>query len=431
MTTLDQQLGQVPTTTHGHLGSTMTKAKAKLVAKLAQARTELQNGLQLTATLRTLLAGPKTYLLLAGNNSEMRSGGVTTAAGLVHFEGGAITTSPFISSFDLFLPDDKAVTPPPAIAQLYGWQTPGQEWRTTNTSPNWPEVAQLYTQMSANSPFGPVDGVMFIDVVTLRSVLSVVGPVTTDGFTYNANNVLAQILYTNYLLYPTTESTNTRRDVQSDVARAAFDALQSRSYSLPALAQQLQLAAKGRHLLAWSPNPDEEHLWTKLGAGGQLGADDLMVSVQNVSASKLDFFIKPIVTIGVQQFSDHQSVDMYVTMANPRRPVTSAYIEGGLNCCVLPGDQRVYLLFYLPKTAYNLTSYQPHFSTVGHDGPMQVVGMIYIVPYGQTTTVHISFYLPPSQTAVTVVPSARLTPEIYSVNGHITVADTVPVKLPI
>ncbi|MGH9127272.1 MAG: DUF4012 domain-containing protein [Acidimicrobiales bacterium] len=430
MSTLDQQLGQVPTTTDGHLGTTLSKAKTKLIAKLAQARTGLRNGLDLTATLRTLLAGPKTYLLLAGNNAEMRSGGITTAAGLIHFQDGAITTSPFVSSFDLFLPTDKAVPPPPDVEQLYGWMFPGQEWRTTDTSPNWPEVAQLYSQMSAQSPFGKVDGVMFVDVVTLRSVLSVVGPVKTDGFTYNASNVLPQILYTNYLLYPTAESSNTRRDVQSDVARAAFDALQSRGYSLPALAQQLQSAAKGRHLLAWSPNSDEEHMWTMLGAGGQLGADDLMVSVQNVSASKLDFFIKPIVTIGVQQFSDHQAVDMYVTMANPRRSVTSAYIEGGTNCCVLPGDQRVYLLFYLPASAYNQTSYLPHFSTLGHDGPMQVAGMIYIVPYGQTTTVHISFYLPPSQTAVTVLPSSRLTPDIYSVNGRITVADTVPVKLP-
>jgi hypothetical protein len=360
----------------------------------------------------------------------MRSGGITTAAGLVHFQGGAIETSPFISSFDLFLPDAKAVTPPPDIARLYGWMFPGQEWRTTDTSPNWPEVAQLYSQMSANSSFGKVDGVLFVDVVTLHSVLSVVGPVTVNGFKYTANNVLGRLLYTNYLLYPTPESDQTRRDVQSDVARAAFAQLQNGKFSLPALAQQLEQDAKGRHLMAWSPDPAEETMWTKLGAAGSLGSNDLMVSVQNLSASKLDFFIKPIVTMAVQQFADHQRVDLYVTVTNPRRTVTSPYIEGG-TCCVLPGDQRIYQLFYLPGSAYKIDSYTPEFSTVGTDGPMQVVGMIYIVPYSQTTQVHISFYLPPSLTYVTVLPSSRLTPEQYDVNGAFHLSDAVAGKLPI
>ncbi|HEX3426521.1 MAG TPA: DUF4012 domain-containing protein [Acidimicrobiales bacterium] len=430
MATLDRQLGQVPTTTHGHLISTLAKAKVKLTTKLGQARSELRDGLTMTATLRTLLAGPKTYLILAGNNAEMRSGGITTAAGLVHFQGGAIVTSPFISSFDLFLPDAKAVTPPPDIARLYGWMFPGQEWRTTDTSPNWPEVAQLYSQMSANSSFGKVDGVMFVDVVTLHSVLSVIGPVTVDGFKYTASNVLGQLLYTNYLLYPTPESDQTRRDVQSDVARAAFGQLQNGKFSLPALAQQLEQDAKGRHLMAWSPDPAEEAMWTKLGAAGSLGANDLMVSVQNLSASKLDFFIKPIVTMAVQQFADHQRVDLYVTITNPRRTLTSPYIEGG-TCCVLPGDQRIYQLFYLPGAAYKIDSYTPEFSTIGTDGPMEVVGMIYIVPYSQTTQVHISFYLPPSLTSVTVLPSSRLTPEQYSVNGAFHLSDAVAGKLPI
>lgn len=431
MASVNQQLAHVSTNTEGHLTTSLAKAKTKLIAKLAQAKTQLDDGITLTGTLRTMLAGPKTYLVLAGNNAEMRSGGITTAAGLIHFQGGDLTTSPFISSFDLFLPDNKAVPLPPDINQLYGWMFPGQEWRTTDTSPNWPEVAKLYSQMSANSPFGPVDGVLFVDVVTLRSVLSVIGPVTVDGFKYNANNVLPQVLFNNYLLYPTPETSTARRDVQSDVARAAFTALRGGGFSIPDLAQQLEQDAKGRHLLAWSANPAEEAMWTKLGADGSLGANDLMVSVQNVSASKLDFFIRPIVTMGIQQFSDHQRVDMYVTVTNPRRPVTSAYIEGGTACCVLPGDQRVYLLFYLPRSAYNIASYNPPFTTAGVDGPMSVVGMIYIVPYSETVQIHISFYLPPSQTSVTVLPSSRVTPEEYFVNGGFHITDTVPHKLPI
>lgn len=428
MIDVQAQLAKVSTRTNGRLLHPLAKAQTKLVSKLSQAKTQLSDGIGLTATLRSLLAGPSTYLVLAGNNAEMRSGGITTAAGLIHFQGGDMTTSPFISSFDLFLPDNKAVTLPPDINHLYGWMSPGQEWRTTDTSPNWPEVAQIYANMSANSPFGKVNGVLFVDTVALQSVLKVVGPVTVDNFRYTAANVLPQVLYANYLLYPTAEQSNTRRDVQSDVARTAFSALRGGNYSVPELANQLATDAKGRHLLGWSSDPAQEALWTKLGADGAIGPNDLWVSVQNVSASKLDLFIQPIVTIDAQHFSDHQQIDAYVTVTNPRRGKTSAYIEGGTNCCVLPGDQRIYLLFYLPASAYHIVSYQPRFSTTGTDGGMTVVGMIYIVPYSETTTIHISFDLPPTQTTVTLLPSSRVKPEVYVVNGH-RANDAVPSPL--
>jgi hypothetical protein len=261
-------------------------------------------------------------------------------------------------------------------------------------------------------------------------VLSVIGPVTVNGFKYSAGNVLPQLLYTNYLLYPTGDQTNARREVQSQVARAAFAGLRGGNLPFPDLPHQLQIDARGRHLLAWSADPAEEAMWVKLGADGAIGPDDMMVSVQNLSASKLDIFINPKVAVRAEAFSEHQQIDMTVTITNPRRPVTSAYIEGGSKCCVLPGDQRVYLLFYLPGSAYNITSYNPEFSTAGTDGGMTVVGMIYIVPYGVTSQVHITFFLPPTQTQVTLIPSSRVAPQEYSVNGA-TTNDAAPRKLPI
>jgi hypothetical protein len=291
-------------------------------------------------------------------------------------------------------------------------------------------VAQVYANMSANSPFGKVDGVLFVDVLTLRSVLSVIGPVAVNGFKYTADNVVPQVLYTNYLLYPTGDQTNARRDVQSKVARAAFSALRGGSFSLPKLAKELQADAKGRHLLAWSADAGEEAMWTKLGADGALSANDFMVSMQNVSASKLDLFLDPTITVSAQHYSDHQEVQVSVTVTNPRRGKTSAYIEGGTPCCVLPGDQRVYLLFYLPGSAYRIVSGQPEFSTAGTDGAMTVVGMIYVIPYAQTTTVHISFYLPPTQTSVTLIPSSRVKPQRY-ISGSVLRTDALPAKLPI
>jgi hypothetical protein len=430
-----RQLDQVQPHAEGPLLGTLARARVRLVDKLAKAKAQVADGLQVAGALRTMLAGPRTYLILAGNNAEMRSGGITTAAGLMHFDAGDLQTGAFISSFDLFLPDANAkrVSVPPEIKNLYGWMSPGQEWRTTDTSPNWPEVARIYAQMSAQSPFGPVDGVVFVDVVTLRSVLDVVGPVTVQDFRYTADNVLGQLLYTNYLQFPTADQTSSRRDVQSQVARAAFSALRGGSFSLPKLAHLLTDDARGRHLLAWSSNPAEEAMWTKLGFDGALRPDGLMVSVQNVSASKLDYFINPKVGVHVQPFSEHQQVDLTVTITNPRRAGSSAYVEGGSAGYVVPGDQRVFVLLYLPGAAYNVVSHEVAFTAGGTDGGMTVAGMIYIVPYGQTRQVHVGFSLPPDVHSVMLLPSSRLVPipvVVDSGHGPYGATDAVPNRLP-
>jgi len=418
MTVAAARLAQVQVGAPGHLTGSLAGGRAELVAKLAQARTQLADGLQLTTTLRSMLAGPRTYLVLAGNNAEMRAGGIATAAGLVRFNAGDLVTGKFIPTFELYLPGDKAAPVPPDLADLYRRQAIGQEWRETNTSPNWPAVARIYSQMSAKSPLGHVDGVLFVDVVTLRSLLQVVGPVTVDGASYTAANVEQKLLFDNYVRYPTLDTNNVRRDVQSQVANDAFAALRSGSFSLPGLAKALGEDIKGRHLLAWSTNPAEQAMWTKLAADGTIGPNDLMVTVQNDNASKLDYFIDPTVDLNIVQQSDHQQVDMTVTVNNPRRAASSPYIEGGLPGVVVPGDHRLYLLLYLPGTAYAITNVDPQFVAGGVDSGMQVAGMVYTVAYGQTRSVHITFSVPLTQTYVRLLPSGRLRPVGYTLNGY-------------
>jgi hypothetical protein len=48
---------------------------------------------------------------------------------------------------------------------------------------------------------------------------------------------------------------------------------------------------------------------------------------------------------------------------------------------------------------------------------MVVGGMIYIVPYGQTTQLHVSFKISPDQNYAHLIPSSRLRPIEYTING--------------
>ena len=323
----DSRLKQINPGARGRLITPLAHARQRFLADLTKAHRQLTDGLDQTGALRSLLAGPRRYLVLAGNNAEMRSGGITTVTSAASIEGGDVRVGRFIQSENLLLPDGKGVPVPPDLVHLYQWISVGQEWRTTETSPNWPIVASIYAQMAARSPIGPVDGVIFVDMVTLRSLLDVVGPVNVNGVTYTADNVYDELLYRNYLRFSTGAEANARHEAQSEVAAAIFEVLRTRPFSLARLAHELSHNAKGRHVLAWSSHPDEEAMWVKSGASGALCANCFMISPQNVSASKLDYFIDPRAAMRVEHYSEHQEVNLVLTPAYARLPNSQPWLD--------------------------------------------------------------------------------------------------------
>jgi hypothetical protein len=428
---LRQQIPTVDVGAHGFLLPPLSGARTQLVRRLAKAQTQLDDGITITRTLRSFLVGPRRYLVLGGNNAEMRGAGITTTAGLATISQGRVDVNGFRGTGELYLLDPHSAPVPPDLQQLYGWMNIGKEWRTVDTSPNFPSIAPIYASMSAQSALGAVDGVIFVDVVTLQDLVSVIGPVTVDGVTYTAANIADQLLHENYLKFRTHDDVPERNDAQSKVATAIFQAMNERTFSIPGLAAVLADAAKGRHLQAWSRDQAEQQLWQKLGADGALNAKQLGVLFTNLSASKLDWLFDPKIDITTAPLGTaYTRVHMRLTVTNPRRNAndTSPYIEGGEEGYVDPGDHRAYALFYLPSAAFNIQNDNPRFSTSGTDGPATVGGMIYIIRQGETKTVEVDFTLPNSDATVELLPSARLRPEQFTINGK-PFTDAVPVDV--
>ena len=428
---LRQELPTVDVGAKGFLLPPLSGARDQLVHRLTKAEAQLDDGITITRTLRSFLVGPRRYLVLGGNNGEMRGAGITTTAGLATVTNGRIDVNGFRPTGDLFLLDPHSAPVPADLQNLYGWMAINKEWRTVDTSPNFPSIAPIYASMSEQSPLGPVDGVIFVDVVTLQDLVGVIGPVTVDGVTYTAANITDQLLHQNYLEFGTNDVRAGRYDAQSKVATAIFQAMNERTFSIPGLAAVLADGAKGRHLQAWSRDPAEQQLWEKLGADGALNPKQLGVLVTNVSANKLDYFIDPTISMTTAPLgTSHTRVRLRLTITNPRRNPknTSPYIEGGSEGYVNPGDHRAYVLFYLPAAASDIHNETPGFSTSGTDGPETVGGMIFIIPQGQTRTIDVEFTLPNDDATVELLPSGRLRPERYTVNGK-TVTDAVPIDI--
>lgn len=144
----------------------------------------MQDGLSLAVELPRALGasseGPKTYLLLAQNEDELRpTGGFITAAGTVLLQGGQISEPVFRNSGFL---DDWSKPYPPAPWQLQDYMnSPVLIFRDATWFTHYPTTAvyaeQLYSYISGHS----VDGVIAFDQQFLVKLLQVTGPLQLPG----------------------------------------------------------------------------------------------------------------------------------------------------------------------------------------------------------------------------------------------------------
>lgn len=451
---LQQRVDTLDLNVHGWLLPPVTDARQQLVDELTKAKERLADSRMTVSALRTFLDHDHQVLILAANNAEMRGGnGMALSAGVAQIHHGEITVGDFTNTADLFLWGGP-VPVPPDLEHTYGDFFIGQEWRGTNASPNFPEVAPLYQAMAKKAGLGDVDGVILVDADALQALLATTGPVSLSGTTYSASNVIQQVLNENYLIFGSSDMDvhSERVDLQSQIAKKVFAEFNTRPVSAIKLARNLLAVTPGRHVLAWSADPTIQSAWHQLGVDGALRPDGLLVSLENVSANKLDYYLVPIIDLRTERQKDGSwLVTLRVSVYNPPRQKTSQVIEGGTPY-VKPGDHRVYLDIHLPGDTYdvkalprdalpvvkgdklvalpNAENLPMAFTVIGTDGPMKVVGNRYIIPKGTTRTVSIQFRLPHLDDHVYVLPSGRWNGQVWRYGSSLFL-DNHTVKLPL
>lgn len=403
----------------GWLVPPLAWARDQLHVKLIEARADIGRAGTASDALAQFLTGPRRYLIVAGNNAEMRSGGVITASGVAQIADGDIDVGEF-------LPNDARVAAPAPVPvpqewhDVYAWRSGDQRYPGTTYTPNFPVAARIISEITARNQHGPVEGVLYVDVVTLRAVLSVVGPVVVEGVSYDAGNVVQELLYENYLTYGELADNDVRKELQGAIASAAFQAVSERDYSVFALAGALADMATSRHLLGWADDPAEQDLWEILGVDGHLEPDDVMVELGNLGSSKLDYFVTVAVdvTTSIDEEAGVRRGRISATVTNPTRTETSNYVEGFSAMIQEPGEHVGWLLFFVPQYATYITPVGfDSFSQAGPDGPLYVAGTVVHVPEGESRTYSIDFTMPIDQYILTVLPSARIQPTTWRFDG--------------
>lgn len=382
---------------YNELAEKLTDVRATLDDAAAGARAGLQ-----------LLTGPRRYLLVAANPAEMRAG-----SGM-WLSGGTLTTAEGSFDLDGVAPLYEQADPPNGAAPITDrdmaalWEEawhPNWDWRGLMTSPRLPASAELGRRMWVAAGKPAVDGLLIVDPVGLAAVVEATGPVEVDGRTFDADDIVPYLLNEQY----TNDDLDVRREALGDLSEAVFDALDGGSWSPETLAAELADAVRGRHLLAWSADEEEQRGWRAAGMSGELSSDSLLVSVLNRGGNKLDWFLRTDARLTTEAAGPGTDVTVGITLRNDVPDGQPRYVTGppptgdwppgtylGVVAVNVPGDARDIRVDGRPVVVS------------GRDGPSRVVAVEVRLDRGASTTVDVRFRLPRRHGRIVVEPSARV-----------------------
>jgi hypothetical protein len=170
---------------------------AKQVRALKDALSELAPFLPRTRSLlsleRFLLSSPRRILVISQNNAELRpTGGFFGSYGILNVGPQGFSLAKYTNVYTL--PDPPGTVPPPAGARM----TRDFGFRDANWWIDFPTSARAMLGFWGGSyRQQPVDGIIALDVVAVRDLLEVTGPIRVASFeeTFTAGTMLQRLMY--------------------------------------------------------------------------------------------------------------------------------------------------------------------------------------------------------------------------------------------
>lgn len=307
----------------------------------------------------------RTYIVIAQNNSELRStGGLPGAWGTVSVTDGAISMGEFRSILHADGLQVEATDEERAATMTNIDTDPAQ----VNCIPDFSRVGKLAKDYWAQAGYGDVDGVIAVDPIFLQRLLALTGGVTApDGTVVDGSNAAQEILSGTYWKYG--DDPNAQDAYFASVAGLAFGQIMGNlgNADITDLIDVIgQSGADGR-LLAWMANEEEQALMGAIGVSGALETDPsepvLGVYLNDDTYSKISWYASCYTTVGegVKNADGTTTYDVTTTLVNTITPEEAAtapkYIYGGNEAKRDNSDMLNYVYFVAPAggTITNLT----------------------------------------------------------------------------
>jgi hypothetical protein len=250
-----------------------------------------------------ILAGgdsPKKYLVAFQNSAEARgTGGILGAYALIEVDKGSVKVLRTGSNAPLYgiSLQEIPVEVPKEFLKLYG-KNPAI-LQNSNLSPHFPYGAEIWLGLWKTEFGEDLDGVIAVDPTALSYILKATGPITLkSGEQITSDNVVEQTLKTAYKKYEA--DNNARKQYLVDIMNAASVKLTSGQYSKVTMAKGLRDGILANRILIYSLNKDAQSTLSKVRLGGFMRTkpnNEFRTVIQNIDASKLDYYLDRDVTI--------------------------------------------------------------------------------------------------------------------------------------
>lgn len=408
----------------------LSEARADFSEKLADLLDVLDRSADAALGVSDLLRGPTRYLLFAANNSQMQSGaGKLLSVGVLTIEDGDFFVSDVASVASLDAPAEP-VSLEADFEERWGWLNPGQVWANLGLTPRFDVTASTALAMWEAVGMDPVDGVVVVDPAALSAVLRASGPIEIDGSVFDSESILSDLLHDQYYAlgdavyedWRTVEAEQeVRRDRLANIAAAIVTIVTSEDVDRLAVLVELADAARGRHILLYSRDHEQQAAWRAAELSGEMGPDSVMLSLLNRSATKADFFMRLEAQLEVTQHEDRVEGVVTVRVTNNVPLGEPKYVAGphpelGLEY----GDYLGILALNLPGVAVQgRVDDDLNLAVAGGDGPTRVVGSWITVPRGETVTRVFRFDLPSQYRELQIEPSARVPAIMWAFDGEV------------
>jgi len=362
--TAGEALGALEGTTNALWGP-LGKARSQLDALVARTSRRLVQGADAMGAARTFLGSgaERRYLVALENNAEMRDQGAVLSYVVIRFADGRLSVERRGSILELGLTSATSTPVPPGTSDVFGSIRPTQLWQSVNATADFAfsgtAMGDMYRQATGRS----VDGIIAIDVPGLSAILRVVGPIRIEGVAeeITAANLGRILLHDLYQGLGPNSDTSVKGERQGDVVTALVSRLTTGSHDAVALGKELGDAAAGGHLRLWSSTGTEEQVFLRTGlAGGPAlrNADRTFhLAVENRTATKLDYYVKPSVRQDVELTKQGSLIVRTTVTVDNQAPVGDtkpSYQLGPDQFTKKPGDYLAWVLLWGPAGSRQL-----------------------------------------------------------------------------
>ena len=261
--------------------------------------------------------GPKKYLIAFQNSAEARgTGGILGAFAIIEFHHGKLRVLKTGSNAILKSLQEIPITMPAEYKSLY--RSDPAIWQNSNLSPHFPYGAQIWMELWRLQSGEKLDGVIAIDPTALSHILKSTGPITlTSGEKITSANVVFKTLSEAYKRFE--KDNNARKQYLVDIMNATFSKVTAFEFSKVAMGSAIRQSIIENRILVYSrDNATEKELSTTKLGGYVLETrnNEYRVVIENVDASKLDYYLDKSVLIQSKSCSGTVSTQVTVTVKN-------------------------------------------------------------------------------------------------------------------